>query len=146
MAERAAVALQQGLSGDLALTPAFTGTIQSKAGSCCCSKFPLLHPLAIPTLALHTQLANPRMEHIEKEHDQTKEHKVRAKKKLWFIEKTATLGSGEVPIPHTKAPRAGRAPQWVSTQRGGWPVPWTSPQAGASPRGWLQLWVVRASS
>ena len=38
--------------------------------SCCGSE--LLHPPATPP-ALHTQLANPRMEHDEKEQDQTKE-------------------------------------------------------------------------
>lgn len=56
------------------------------------------------------------MEHDEKEQDQTKEHKVRAKKKLWFIEKMAMLGSREVPTTHTKARR-------VPVQPRGQPLP-----------------------
>lgn len=44
----------------------------------------------------------------EKKHDQTKEQKARAKKKLSVIEKTPVLGSGEVPTTHTKVSRADR--------------------------------------
>lgn len=67
----------------------------------------------------------------EKKHDQTKEQKARAKKKLSVIEKTPVLGSGEVPTTHTKVSRARQAPKGS--------VPWTSLQTWASPQVQCQL-------
>lgn len=107
-------ALQQGLLETWPDTR-FRQKQPQQGWSCRGSESTFPHPPAIP-LALHTQLANPRMEHDEKKHDQTKEHKVRAKKKLWFIEKMAMLGSREVPTTHTKAQRVPIQPQ-------GQPVP-----------------------